>query len=366
MWIEELPNGKFKAVERYDDYLTGKSKKVSVTIEKNTAKTRKTAQAALNEKIKKRLAATPKKHELTLEELIHEYREDQKKTVKLSTYKRNYHACNTFMSIFGKQTLVNRLSAKFIRSSLMATGKEPGTLNEHMVRFKALLRWGYKNDLINDISYLSKIEPFKDKTHREKIENKYLESCEVKDLLEKMKISKWKELTEFLVLSGLRPGEAIALELSDVDLKARLITVNKTYDSNNHVITSAKTLCSIREVYIQDELFVLCKKIKHHALSERLTTGCNQFFQDKGSPLHYYAYRSYLKENALALTGKIITPHALRHTHASLLMEQGIDIDTISRRLGHENSKITKEIYLHVTEKLKEKDNKKIAAIKIL
>lgn len=60
-----------------------------------------------------------------------------------------------------------------------------------------------------------------------------------------------------------------------------------------------------------------------------------------------------------------ITVHALRHTHASLLLEKGVSIDMISRRLGHKNSKITREIYLHVTEKLKEKDNSQIAAINI-
>jgi integrase len=47
-------------------------------------------------------------------------------------------------------------------------------------------------------------------------------------------------------------------------------------------------------------------------------------------------------------------------------MEQGVSIDTISRRLGHENSQITREIYLHVTEKLKERDNEEIAKVKIM
>ncbi len=55
----------------------------------------------------------------------------------------------------------------------------------------------------------------------------------------------------------------------------------------------------------------------------------------------------------LSALHRTITPHALRHTHASLLMEQGINIDIIFGRLGHENSSITREIYLHVTEKLK-------------
>ncbi len=56
----------------------------------------------------------------------------------------------------------------------------------------------------------------------------------------------------------------------------------------------------------------------------------------------------------------------MSRTHASLLMEQGVNIDIISRRLGHENSAITREIYLHVTKKLKEKDNQEIEKIKII
>jgi integrase len=64
--------------------------------------------------------------------------------------------------------------------------------------------------------------------------------------------------------------------------------------------------------------------------------------------------------------GRRITAHALRHTHASLLLAEGIDIDTISRRLGHENSKVTKEIYLHVTQKIIESDNEKLSKVNIL
>lgn len=367
MWIEKLENGKFKAVERYEDYFTGKQKRVSITIDKNTPQERKKAQDALNRKIEKKLSSAPKKKsELTFERLIEEYRADQLETVKISTYKRNFHACNTFMNIFGRDTLMSRFNAKFIRDRLIATKKTPGTLNEHITRLKALLRWGYKNELIEDISYLDKLEPFKDKPHKEKIQDKYLEGDEVKELLKIMSVEKWRDFTEFLVLSGLRPGEAIALEYTDVDLKERIIHVNKTYDANNLVVTTPKTSCSIRDIYIQDELLEVCKRIKKKSSKEVFIFGPILFFHDHGDYLKYYAYKKYLRENVLKITDKIITPHALRHTHASLLMEKGIDVDTISRRLGHESSKITKEIYLHVTEKLKEKDFERISAIKIL
>jgi len=47
-------------------------------------------------------------------------------------------------------------------------------------------------------------------------------------------------------------------------------------------------------------------------------------------------------------------------------MEQGVDIDSISKRLGHNDSRVTKEIYLHVTKKLENKRNEQLRELKIL
>ena len=68
MWVEETKNGKFKFVERYTDYLTGKQKKVSVTLDKNTASSRKLAIEMLNKKIQDKTPSTNDK--LTLDGLI--------------------------------------------------------------------------------------------------------------------------------------------------------------------------------------------------------------------------------------------------------------------------------------------------------
>ena len=73
-----------------------------------------------------------------------------------------------------------------------------------------------------------------------------------------------------------------------------------------------------------------------------------------------------MRENSQKVLGRKITPHTLHHTHASLLMEQGVDIDSISRRLGHADSRITREIYLHVTQKMKERDNERIKEVKLI
>lgn len=311
MWIEKTPSGKFKYVEQYTDYMTGKKKRVSVTLEKNTASAKRTALETLTRMIESRQSEPTENKDIT----------------------------------------------------------ENGTLNEHRSRLFALLHWGYENDYVKDVSFLHKVKPFKDVSHKEKIQDKYLEPEEVKQLLNAMRTEKWKLFTKFLVLSGLRIGEAVALTKEDVDFENHVIRVNKNYDPNNEVVTTPKTLSSIREVYMQPDLETVTRSMFLYTKIEGMENGHRSdlfIANKKGTHINYYSYNKYLKENAIRVLDRSITAHALRHTHASLLLAQGIDVDTIARRLGHENSKITKEIYLHITKQLKERDNEQIQKIRML
>ena len=129
-------------------------------------------------------------------ELVEKYLKNQKATVKASTYSRNFHQCNFFLKIFDTDIKVNKLTAGYLKDTLLRTGKAPGTLNEHRVRLLALLRWGYENDYIEDITYLKKFKPFKDKPHKEKIQDKYLEQYELVALVNSMKVKKWELLNK--------------------------------------------------------------------------------------------------------------------------------------------------------------------------
>ena len=120
-------------------------------MDKDTASTRKLAQAALNDKIDAKLSsitATIKKDALRLSELVELYRTDQKATVTQSTYQRNYFAMDSLMRILGRDILVDKITAGYVREKLAAENEKPGTTNERITRLKALMRWGYQNDYI--------------------------------------------------------------------------------------------------------------------------------------------------------------------------------------------------------------------------
>ena len=164
MWVEETKNGKYKFVERYTDFMTGKQKRVSVVMDKNTAQTRKVAQKAIDEKIDKAVkACMPVEKSITLAELVDVYLKDQKQTVKQSTYRSSYSFSKIMMEVLGGDTLVERINASYIRQSFLATGKSATTLNEYIVFVKRLLRWGYRNEYVHDVAYLDKLDLFKDK-----------------------------------------------------------------------------------------------------------------------------------------------------------------------------------------------------------
>lgn len=370
MWAEELESGKVKFVERYTNPLTGKYGRVSVVMEKNTASSRKVALEALNEKIRGKLEAIntePEEKGLTLGKLKELYLAYQKKAFKLSTYRRNYYNLNTTIKRLGSDILVSSLSAGYIKQKMDTLNLENGSYNEYITRFKAMIRWGYENDLVADIRYLDKLKKLPSDTRREKLVNKYLEREELSALLKEMTLERWELLTEFLVLSGLRYGEVCGLEQKDVSRSEQTIHVTKNYDYNNQVLTSTKTFTSTRDVFIQPELADVCKKIDAFFDTAGLRKSSKLFFPDfDGGYMHYYDYAKYLREVSKRVMGREITPHILRHTHVSLLAEAGIPLEAISRRLGHSGSKVTKEVYMHVTKRLEERDRKRISNTSLL
>lgn len=85
-----------------------------------------------------------------------------------------------------------------------------------------------------------------------------------------------------------------------------------------------------------------------------------------GQYIHYDAFRKYLRELSERVIGRRITPHALRHTTASLLIADGIPLEVVSRMLGHDGSRITKQIYIHITQELKNRDREILSQAQVL
>lgn len=361
MWVTERNNYQYLC-ERVKDPLTGRSRTLTVKLSSNTVRGRKEAEKRLRAKMEDK--ATPKR--LHLSDLIDLYEQEHERSVRESTFLRDHSTLMTILSIVD-DIYIDQMSAGYIRRKLVESGKENSTLNELIKRLKTFLMWAYRNDYIGR-EVADKLTMFPDRSAREKISDKFLEKSELQTLVNAMELERWRLLTEFLALSGLRIGEAIALDNTDVD---EYIHVTKTYNENLASIGDPKTATSRRDVFVQPELAEVIKKIRICMMRQRMQFG----YQDKGyffsgidgGRVGYKSYAKYIKQIAeKTKINKKIVPHTLRHTMTSLFAEAGVPLDIISRRLGHENSDITRRVYMHITETRKISDNNKVANVSLL
>lgn len=358
LYVEPLPDGRYRFRLRYLDPRTGKAHRVNTIKASNSRQAYNQALRELQDRVISSYVEHP-----TLDQARKMYLADKSRILKPQTILRNDNEITAVNRVLGEDVYLDKLTAMEIRQALDACSKSNTTYNERLARYKAFLSWCYENDLL-PVNLGTKLKPLPDQK-RERIQDKYLEPEELQLLLDQMKLPLWYFLTYFMVLSGLRIGEAMALELEDVGEK--YISVNKTFSLVTFEVGSTKTDNSCRDVFIQPELRDLIDEYLIFRSGHLAGKKSKLFFPAKsGERFSYEAYNKYLKENAEKAIGRKISTHALRHTSASLFLAAGVPLEAISRRLGHADSRITKEIYLHMTEKLKSADEAAIAGAKIL
>lgn len=143
----------------------------------------------------------------------------------------------------------------------------------------------------------------------------------------------------FVLYTGLRKGEALALTGADIDLENRIIRVTKSvyYKSNKPFIKAPKTEAGVRSVPILDPLLPHIPKL---ADNEYLFPSVKDSKQPMGYDLYQTRMQKYHKE-----TGTSFTAHQLRHSYATILFECGIDAKTAQHLLGHAQISTTMDIY---------------------
>lgn len=158
----------------------------------------------------------------------------------------------------------------------------------------------------------------------------------------------------FLELStGLRKGELVALLWEDVDVEAKTIFVSKQaigVKGGGVKITAPKTETSVRRISIsQEALDYLIAEHEKHPDSPYLfaspRTG-EMYHPDSVANLH----KKMLKRAGL----EHIRLHDLRHTFATLALQNGVDIKTVSGMLGHYDAGFTLRTYTHATNRMQE------------
>lgn len=183
-------------------------------------------------------------------------------------------------------------------------------------------------------------------------------------------------LFNLAIYAGLRKGELLALEWSDIDFQNDTVSITKAVSvvGGQQITKAPKTKNSRRTVTIPHFLTQRLRALRADRIKYRLSLGDYWqggdwvFIQDNGKQMSYSTpYSAFQDTIARYNTGRPATAqlpaipfHGLRHTSATLLIASKQDVRTVSSRLGHAQASTTMNIYAHA---LQETDRKAVNAL---
>lgn len=159
------------------------------------------------------------------------------------------------------------------------------------------------------------------------------------------------------LLAGLRRGELAALKWEDVDFEKGFLIINKSkiVIDKKEYIKAPKTNSGNRKIYVPELLLKILKKYRERYIINKLKYGRNfndsgyVAAQENGTPFSPQGisncYVRFMKRHSGEI--RYLKFHGLRHSYASLLIENGENPKTVQHNLGHSDVSLTLQIYSH-------------------
>lgn len=247
-------------------------------------------------------------------------------------------------------------------NSMTKTDKEgneiplaPRTVKRIFTMMQSILHFAEKQKIITDNPCKGVDLPSLNSTSDEK--RKYLTEEELPRFLELFDVNKsdFDRMILFLLHTGVRSGEMLGLQWSDIDFDNRQIHINHTLSDVNgkRFLTTPKTKGSRRNIHMTEYLYHLLKLQKRSQMElmmlhssfphpEMVFTSATGEYKHRGGLNH--SFKAYLKDTEF----NFLTLHCLRHSNATLLLNNGVDIKVVSEHLGHSDIGTTGNIYADV------------------
>lgn len=181
---------------------------------------------------------------------------------------------------------------------------------------------------------------------------KFLSQFELQKLISDLDLGtevNWDWFILLVAKTGMRCSEALGLTPKDFDFAHQTLSIDKTWDyKNGGGFVPTKNKSSVRNIQIDWQIV------------GQFSFVIKDLPEDKPIFVKKRVYNSTINE-ALAKHCKnqdipIISIHGLRHTHASVLLANGVSVASLSKRLGHADITTTQKVYLHVIQELEDRD----------
>ncbi len=296
---------------------------------------------------------------------------------KRTTIKTKLSKLNTLKRFVDEDILINKITLSYAqqvfdeidsKGYVYQVNKEALSIFKNVFEYTRRIYKLQDLEFLKDITLNKRIKSYDEvKTKR----NKYLELNEIESIIKdiNMKAQKMHSgihkqfysfvalMTEFPALNGMRIGEMLAIQNGDIDFDNKSLNINGTihwfHDESGGfgVKDTTKTESSYRTIGLSSRS---CEILKKAILENKKDSKWNDgylnrnfvFTNHKGNPMQTERFNKILRESAKDVgIDKEISSHILRHSHISLLSQQGVSLKAIMDRVGHADHRTTLSIF---------------------
>ena len=302
------------------------------------------------------------------EEYFKVYAPNKLKPITTYNYQKmiDYHFKDYFGNKKLKDIVPGMLTEFFCSLSVIKDGEEypmaPATVKRIYTIMQSLFTYAVSQNYIKETPCRGVILPSKDATKEEK--RKALTEEELPRFLTLFEgYSVLNTIVKVLLHTGMRSGEALGLQWTDIDFKEKSITVNHTLSEvgGKHFLTTPKTKTSKRKIYMSDTLIEILKEHRREqhklqfALAGNFAHPEMVFTSELGNYKDRCGLNTSLRRFLKNTEFSFITLHCLRHTNATLLLNSGVDLKVVSDHLGHSDVGTTANIYVDILDNTRKK-----------
>lgn len=349
------------------DPLTGKRKQKSV----GGFKTKKEAEKALAEMIAKvEKGEYFEAEKISLKEFLDHWLETYAKVnVAPKTFTRYKEFCNTINNYIG-HNMLNQIKPAHIQKFYSVLIDEGRLSNSTILKIHRMMHLALKHAVMWQMILNNPTEAVT-APRAEKTEMSVWDSDTANKFLNDIKATSIYIPTLLALTTGMRQGEICALKWENIHFSNGTISVINSLQRINGklVIKPPKTDKSIRNISLMDFTIKELKEHRKKQLEYKLLLGENYHDENfvcawgDGRPMDPHYVSSKFAKLVKKLNYPKIRFHDLRHTHATMLLQQGVNPKIVQERLGHSQVTVTLDIYSHVLPNMQKEAVQKLESL---
>jgi integrase len=278
-------------------------------------------------------------------EVVEDWLEFKKPNLRASTW-GCYEGITRLHFIEFQNIRIDRITTAMVEGYISARldKKMPlGTIRKNLVVLSQIFKYAVRHSYI-EANPVTNAERPRGQGQETGPTIRVLTPKEINSLIGAVKDQKYRTLVMLAILSGARQGEILGLKWSDIDWDNRQVHIQRTFNMQRWYETKTKT--SNRKIDLSRSMIQELKRWQLACPPNRLNL---VFPTGGGGPTNHNNLVNRYFLPALKKAGiEKIRFHDLRHTYASLLIDQGENIKYIQKQLGHSSPTVTLNVYAHL------------------